>query len=125
MLKIKLAEAGDFGIRWNVLRRTDRGSSRGMELTVSQPLCKRTGGEGQFRPHHRDPRLESLSLRMMFVCCHPMVPPEAQVALALKTLCGFSVTEISRAFLTTDAAIAKRLTRAKQKIREAKIPFGW
>ena len=62
-------------------------------------------------------------LRMMFVCCHPVVPAEAQVALALNTLCGFSVTEISRAFLTTDAAIAKRLTRAKQKIREAKVPF--
>jgi RNA polymerase sigma-70 factor (ECF subfamily) len=62
-------------------------------------------------------------LRMMFVCCHPLIPAEAQAALALKTLCGFSVTEISRAFLTTDAAIAKRLTRAKQKIREARIPF--
>lgn len=62
-------------------------------------------------------------LRMMFVCCHPAIPPEAQVALALKTLGGFSVTEISRAFLTTEAAIAKRLTRAKQKIREARIPF--
>src|SRR5439155_17222014 len=62
-------------------------------------------------------------LRLMFVCCHPAIPADAQVALALKTLCGFSVTEISRAFLTTDAAIAKRLTRAKQKIREAQIPF--
>jgi RNA polymerase sigma-70 factor (ECF subfamily) len=62
-------------------------------------------------------------LRLMFVCCHPLIPPEAQVALALKTLCGFSVTEISRAFLTTDAAIAKRLTRAKQKIKEAGIAF--
>lgn len=62
-------------------------------------------------------------LRMMFVCCHPQIPEEAQVALALKTLCGFSVSEIARAFLTTDAAIAKRLTRAKQRIAEAKIPF--
>jgi RNA polymerase sigma-70 factor (ECF subfamily) len=62
-------------------------------------------------------------LRMMFVCCHPVIPPEAQVALALKTLCAFSVIEISRAFLTTEAAIAKRLTRAKQKIQEAHIPF--
>src|SRR6266567_449963 len=62
-------------------------------------------------------------LRMMFVCCHPVIPPEAQVALALKTLCGFSVTEISRAFLTTEAAIAKRVTRAKQKIQEAQVPF--
>jgi RNA polymerase sigma factor (sigma-70 family) len=62
-------------------------------------------------------------LRMMFVCCHPVIAPEAQVALALKTLCGFSVTEVSRAFLTTEAAIAKRLTRAKQKIQEARVPF--
>jgi RNA polymerase sigma factor (sigma-70 family) len=62
-------------------------------------------------------------LRMMFVCCHPLILPEAQVALALKTLCGFNVTEISHAFLTTEAAIAKRLTRAKQKIQEARVPF--
>jgi RNA polymerase sigma-70 factor (ECF subfamily) len=62
-------------------------------------------------------------LRMMFVCCHPVIPPDAQVALALKTLCGFSVPEISRAFLTTEAATAKRLTRAKQKIQEAHVPF--
>src|SRR5436853_1032783 len=62
-------------------------------------------------------------LRMMFVCCHPVIPPEAQVALALKTLCGFSVPEVSHAFLTTEVAIAKRLTRAKQKIQEAQVPF--
>lgn len=62
-------------------------------------------------------------LRMMFVCCHPQIPPEAQVALALKTLCGFSVTEIASALLTSDAAIAKRLTRAKQQIRDSAIPF--
>ena len=62
-------------------------------------------------------------LRMMFVCCHPLISQEDQVALALKTLCGFSPAEIATAFLTTEAAIAKRLTRAKQKIREAQIPF--
>ena len=62
-------------------------------------------------------------LRMMFTCCHPRIPPEIQVALALKTLCGFSPAEIARAFLTSEAAIAKRLTRAKQKIREARIQF--
>ena len=62
-------------------------------------------------------------LRMMFVCCHPQLPNEAQVALALKTLCGFGVAEIARAFLTTEAAVAKRLTRAKQWIRDARIPF--
>lgn len=62
-------------------------------------------------------------LRMMFVCCHPQIPAEAQVALALKTLCGFSPAEIAKAFLTTEAAIAKRLMRAKQKIRDARIAF--
>jgi RNA polymerase sigma-70 factor (ECF subfamily) len=62
-------------------------------------------------------------LSMMFVCCHPVIPPEAQLALALNTLCGFSVAEISRAFLTTEAAVAKRLTRAKQKIREAGVRY--
>jgi RNA polymerase sigma factor (sigma-70 family) len=62
-------------------------------------------------------------LRMMFVCCHPLIPAEAQIALALKTLCGFSPPEIAKAFLTTEAAVAKRLTRAKQRIREARIAF--
>jgi len=70
-----------------------------------------------------DSEIADDTLRMMFVCCHPSIPAEAQAALALKTLCGFSETEISRAFLTSNAAIAKRLTRAKQKIREAQIPF--
>ena len=62
-------------------------------------------------------------LRMIFVCCHPVIPAEAQIALALNTLCGFSIPEISRAFLTSEAATAKRLTRAKQKIRDAGIAF--
>jgi RNA polymerase sigma factor (sigma-70 family) len=62
-------------------------------------------------------------LGMMFACCHPVIPTEAQLSLALNTLCGFSVTEISRAFLTSEAAVAKRLTRAKQKIRDAQVPF--
>jgi RNA polymerase sigma factor (sigma-70 family) len=67
-------------------------------------------------------------LRMMFVCCHPALGEESQVALALKTLCGFSPGEIARAFLTNEATIAKRLTRAKQRIRDAgitlEIPAG-
>jgi RNA polymerase sigma factor (sigma-70 family) len=62
-------------------------------------------------------------LRLMFACCHPQIPPESQTALALKTLCGFSPAEIAKAFLTTEAAIAKRLTRARQRIRELQIPF--
>jgi RNA polymerase sigma factor (sigma-70 family) len=63
------------------------------------------------------------TLRMMFACCHPLLPPEAQVALALKTLCGFGTMEIANAFLTSEASIAKRLTRAKQKLRESGVSF--
>lgn len=62
-------------------------------------------------------------LRLMFACCHPLIPAESQTVLALKTLCGFSPAEIAKAFLTTEAAVAKRLTRARQKIRELYIPF--
>lgn len=62
-------------------------------------------------------------LQLMFACCHPLVPQDSQTALALKTLCGFSPAEIATAFLTTEAAIAKRLTRARQRIQEMRIPF--
>jgi RNA polymerase sigma-70 factor (ECF subfamily) len=70
-----------------------------------------------------DQEISDDRLRMLFVCCHPAIPLEAQTALALKTLCGFGVTEIAHAFLTSETAIAKRLTRAKQRIRDANIPF--
>ena len=76
------------------------------------------GSSPAFETEIKDDRL-----RMMFVCCHPLISQEDQVALALKTLCGFSPPEIAKAFLTTEAAIAKRLTRAKQRIREAGIRF--
>jgi RNA polymerase sigma-70 factor (ECF subfamily) len=70
-----------------------------------------------------DNEIKDERLRMMFACCHPVIAPEAQVALALKTLCGFNIAEIGRAFLTNEAVIAKRLTRAKQKIREERVSF--
>jgi RNA polymerase sigma factor (sigma-70 family) len=60
-------------------------------------------------------------LRLIFGCCHPELSREAQVALTLKTLCGFGEREIASAFLTSPAAIAKRLVRARQRIREAPI----
>ncbi len=73
------------------------------------------------------PRLDSEirdgRLRLMFACCHPVLSSEDQSALALKTLCAFSPAEIAKAFLTTEAAVAKRLTRAKQKIRDERIEF--
>ncbi|MEO7415150.1 MAG: sigma-70 family RNA polymerase sigma factor [Opitutaceae bacterium] len=63
------------------------------------------------------------ALRLLFVCCHPSIPSDAQVVLALKVLCGFSTGEIARAFLTSEAAIEKQLTRTKQRIQKANIGF--
>jgi len=63
------------------------------------------------------------ALRLMFVCCHPSLGADAQVVLALKVLCGFSTGEIARAFLSSEAAIEKQLTRTKQKIRDENIGF--
>lgn len=63
-------------------------------------------------------------LRLIFVCCHPDLSPETQIALALKTLCGFSPGEIARAFFISEAAVAKRLTRARRRIRELALPFA-
>jgi RNA polymerase sigma factor (sigma-70 family) len=63
------------------------------------------------------------ALRLMFVCCHPSVAPDAQVILALKVLCGFGTAEIARAFLSSEAAIEKQLTRTKQRIHDAGIGF--
>ncbi|HEV2480298.1 MAG TPA: sigma-70 family RNA polymerase sigma factor [Puia sp.] len=62
-------------------------------------------------------------LRMMFICCHPTLKVDSQIALMLKTLCGFSIREIAKAFLTTEENIHKRLVRARLKIRESKLSF--
>jgi RNA polymerase sigma-70 factor (ECF subfamily) len=64
------------------------------------------------------------TLRMLFVCFHPQLSVEAQLALALRTVCGLSAAEIGMAFLTSEAAIAKRLVRARQLIRDLALPFA-
>jgi RNA polymerase sigma factor (sigma-70 family) len=65
--------------------------------------------------------IQDSQLRMIFALCHPAIPYESQIALTLKTLCGLSVAEISRSFLTNEETITKRLFRAREKIREEKI----
>jgi len=62
-------------------------------------------------------------VRMMFTCCHPAISPDSQIALILKTLCGFGIPEIAKAFITNEENINKRLVRARKNIREAKIVF--
>jgi len=65
--------------------------------------------------------IQDSQLRMMFACCHPSIAEESQIALTLKTLCGLSVSEIAKAFLTNDETIAKRIYRAKEKIKVERI----
>lgn len=105
----------------DLLRREKSFSEKLPQLTVFIEQC--TAGRPDAAAPPFEGEIEDDRLRLMFVCCHPLLPPEAQTALALKTLCGFSPAEIARAFLTTEAAIAKRLTRAKQSLREARVPF--
>jgi RNA polymerase sigma-70 factor, ECF subfamily len=62
-------------------------------------------------------------LRLIFVCCHPALGPEARVALTLRMVCGLSTVEIAQAFLVSETTMAQRLVRAKQKIASAGIPF--
>lgn len=67
--------------------------------------------------------VEDDRLRLIFICCHPALPAEARVALTLREVCGLTTEQIARAFLTTAPAIAKRIVRAKAKIRDARIPY--
>ena len=62
-------------------------------------------------------------LRLIFTCCHPALPPDAQVALTLREVCGLTTEEIARAFLTAPPTLAQRIVRAKAKIRDARIPY--
>ena len=70
-----------------------------------------------------DEELADDKLKLLFVCCHPSLAPEARIALTLKTVCGFSVKEIARAFLAKEETIAQRIVRAKNKISEEKIKY--
>ena len=70
-----------------------------------------------------DEEIEDDRLRLIFTCCHPALPPEGQVALTLREICGLTTEEIARAFLVTPATLAQRIIRAKAKIRETPIPY--
>ena len=75
------------------------------------------------RPDWDDDRLEDDRLRLIFTCCHPALPPDAQIALTLREVCGLTTEEIARAFLTGPPTVAQRIVRAKAKIRAAGIPY--
>ena len=67
--------------------------------------------------------VEDDRLRLIFTCCHPALPPAAQVALTLREVCGLTTEEIAHAFLSAPTAVAQRIVRAKAKIRDARIPY--
>lgn len=99
---------------------------------VSPHLIHELQSEQQMQQHidqlFLEHEIEDSQLRMMFACCHPSLPQEAQITLILRTLCGLSIPEIARAFLSNDENINKRLYRAKDKIRttpiELEVPEG-
>ena len=97
------------------LRRLNRNADNSDEvleqIAAEQPEARDDGG------------LPDDRLRLLFTCCHPAIAAPAQMALALRTLCGLSTREISRAFLESEATTAQRLVRAKKKIADARIPY--
>jgi RNA polymerase sigma-70 factor (ECF subfamily) len=102
----------------DTIRRRANFAEKQTELVVREEL--RTTGAAEIE---EDSTVPDERLRLIFTCCHPALPPEAQVALTLRALCGLTTEEIARAFLLPTPTIAQRLVRAKTKIRKAAIPY--
>ncbi|HWC03307.1 MAG TPA: RNA polymerase sigma factor [Methylomirabilota bacterium] len=86
-------------------------------------LAERLDADANDAAPRDDDGLEDDRLRLIFTCCHPALPPGAQVALTLREVCGLTTEEIARAFLTATPTVAQRIVRAKTKIRDAHIPY--
>jgi RNA polymerase sigma-70 factor (ECF subfamily) len=85
-------------------------------------LAERLAANAEAR-HEPEEEVEDDRLRLIFICCHPALPPDAQLALTLREVCGLTTEEIARAFLTRPSTVAQRIVRAKGKIRDAHIPY--
>ena len=79
--------------------------------------------EARINEAPQEEEIEDDRLRLIFICCHPALPPEGQVALTLREVCGLTTEEIARAFLVTPATLAQRIVRAKAIIRDKAIPY--
>lgn len=100
-----------------------RRSARGKELTQRAALTGEYESGASITPAKQDGPVTDDRLRLIFTCCHPALRKDHQVALTLRLLGGLSVVEVARAFLVTEAAMAKRLVRVKYKIKAANIPY--
>ena len=101
-------------LRRRILQREKRGELEAEVAVAAQAAPIDEGDEG----------ISDDMLRLIFTCCHPALSPEAQVALTLRAVCGLATPAVARAFLVSEETMAQRLVRAKQKIREAKIPYA-
>ncbi|MGH9136796.1 MAG: RNA polymerase sigma factor, partial [Acidimicrobiales bacterium] len=99
-----------------------RRAARGRELGELVEATERATSEGADVEKDNGP-VKDDQLRLIFTCCHPALRLEHQVALTLRLLGGLSIEEVARSFLVSDAAMAKRLVRAKHKIKAARIPY--
>jgi RNA polymerase sigma-70 factor, ECF subfamily len=106
--------------RNRALDRLRRGAAEAAKLREAATLSVT---EGPGPAGDDDSGIPDDRLRLIFTCCHPALSLEARVALTLRTLAGLSTTEIARAFLVPEQTMAKRLVRAKHKIRDARIPY--
>src|SRR5215831_17161290 len=104
----------------DVIRR--RARFEGLEKDLVAHLESRVN-EAPVSVSEDDAEIEDDRLRLIFTCCHPSLPPEGQVALTLREICGLTTEEIARAFLVTPATLDQRIVRAKTNIREARIPY--
>ena len=86
-------------------------------------LADRLAAEASDTTPREPGEIEDDRLRLIFTCCHPALPADAQVALTLREVCGLTTEEIARAFLTAPPTLAQRIVRAKAKIRDARIPY--
>ncbi len=111
-----LVSVGRFKAIDNIRRRARFDSSLAQ---IANELGPNT--ENPFETEDED--IEDERLRLIFTCCHPAISPDAQIALTLRTVCGFTTEEIAHAFLTPPPTIAQRIVRAKSKIRDAHIPY--
>ncbi len=102
----------------DALRHRTLAGGKSAELAAEHLRQSTTPDDAELEEQLRDDEL-----RMVLMCCHPSLPQDARVALSLKTIGGFSVSEIARAFLADEATIAQRLVRAKRQIRESGIRF--